>query len=67
MNPFHYRELDPDELAALLDAAGFEISRLLGLRHGPRLRGTTGALRLAGATRSWPDRRRPGTGELRRP
>ena len=34
MNPFHHRELDPAELTALLDAGGFEVSRLLGLRHG---------------------------------
>ena len=33
MNPFHYRELDPDALATLLEEAGFEITRLLGLRQ----------------------------------
>jgi SAM-dependent methyltransferase len=38
LNPFHHHELDSGELAALLDGAGFDISRLLGLRHGPRLR-----------------------------
>jgi SAM-dependent methyltransferase len=37
MNPFHTRELSPAELAELLDGAGFETSRLLGLRHGRRL------------------------------
>lgn len=38
LNPFHSRELSPAELAALLDEAGFEVARLLGLRHGRRLR-----------------------------
>lgn len=37
MNPFHSRELDPAELRSLLADAGFEVSRLLGLRHGRRL------------------------------
>lgn len=36
-NPFHSRELDPAELAGLLADAGFEVSRMLGLRHGRRL------------------------------
>jgi SAM-dependent methyltransferase len=38
VNPFHTRELSPDELSELLDEAGFDVSRLLGLRHGRRLR-----------------------------
>jgi SAM-dependent methyltransferase len=59
MNPFHYRELDPYELAALLDQSGFEISRLLGLRHGPRLRrydrlfGSLVDAQLAGPPATW--------------
>jgi SAM-dependent methyltransferase len=59
MNPFHYRELDPYELAGLLDGAGFEISRLLGLRHGPRLRrydrlfGSLVDAQLAGPPDTW--------------
>jgi SAM-dependent methyltransferase len=37
LNPFHHRELTAAELRELLDGAGFEIARLLGLRHGRRL------------------------------
>lgn len=37
LNPFHHRELSPAELRELLAAAGFEVTRLLGLRHGRRL------------------------------
>jgi SAM-dependent methyltransferase len=37
LNPFHHRELSPAELAELLAGAGFEVTRLLGLRHGRRL------------------------------
>jgi SAM-dependent methyltransferase len=37
LNPFHHRELSPAELVELLAEAGFEVSRLLGLRHGRRL------------------------------
>jgi len=36
LNPYHTRELAPNELAQLLD--GFAIEFLGGLRHGPRLR-----------------------------
>ncbi|HYT09417.1 MAG TPA: class I SAM-dependent methyltransferase [Mycobacteriales bacterium] len=39
MNPFHHRELSARELTDLLTAGGFEVARLLGLRHGRRLRG----------------------------
>jgi SAM-dependent methyltransferase len=59
MNPFHYREIDPDQLATLLEEAGFEISRLLGLRHGPRLRrydrlfGSLVDAQLAGPPATW--------------
>ena len=59
LNPFHRRELDPAELAALLDEAGFEITRLLGLRHGPRLRrldrlfGSLVDAQLAGPPATW--------------
>ena len=65
MNPFHHRELDPAEFAALLAEAGFEVSRLLGLRHGPRLRkldrrfGSLVDAQLAGPPGTW-------HGELRR-
>lgn len=38
LNPFHTRELAADELAELLREAGFQVSLLAGLRHGPRLR-----------------------------
>jgi SAM-dependent methyltransferase len=38
LNPFHTRELSPDELAGLVCAAGFTDVELLGLHHGPRLR-----------------------------
>ena len=37
LNPFHHRELAPAELRELLAGAGFEVTRLLGLRHGRRL------------------------------
>lgn len=37
LNPFHHRELSPAELAELLAEGGFEVTRLLGLRHGRRL------------------------------
>lgn len=36
-NPFHTRELDPDELAELLTDAGFHVHRLAGLRHSTAL------------------------------
>lgn len=38
LNPFHTRELAPDELAELLRDTGFDAECLGGLRHGPRLR-----------------------------
>jgi SAM-dependent methyltransferase len=59
LNPFHHRELDPDELLGLLDTAGFEVTRLLGLRHGPRLRrldrlfGSVVDAQLAGPPATW--------------
>ena len=37
LNPFHHRELAPAELRELIEEAGFEVTRLLGLRHGRRL------------------------------
>lgn len=37
LNPFHTRELAPDEMASLLTEAGFEVEFLAGLRHGDRL------------------------------
>ncbi|KAA2259536.1 methyltransferase domain-containing protein [Solihabitans fulvus] len=38
LNPFHTRELAPNELAELLRGAGFRVELLAGLRHGPALR-----------------------------
>jgi SAM-dependent methyltransferase len=59
LNPFHARELSPDELVELVESAGFEISRLLGLRHGRRLRrldrryGSFVDAQLAGPAATW--------------
>ena len=61
LNPFHSRELDPGELAELLTGAGYELSRFLGLRHGPRLRkldrrfGSLVDAQLAGPPGTWHD------------
>ncbi|WP_308252339.1 class I SAM-dependent methyltransferase [Pseudonocardia sp. KRD291] len=38
LNPFHTRELDPDELAGLVADAGFDDVSVRGLSHGPHLR-----------------------------
>jgi SAM-dependent methyltransferase len=38
LNPFHTRELAPDELDQLLRAAGFDVEFLGGVHHGARLR-----------------------------
>jgi SAM-dependent methyltransferase len=38
VNPFHTREFTAAELAEELASAGFEVVRLLGVHHGPRLR-----------------------------
>jgi SAM-dependent methyltransferase len=38
VNPFHTREFTAGELRAELTAAGFEVTRMLGVHHGPRLR-----------------------------
>lgn len=38
LNPFHARELAPDEMATLLRDTGFDVEFLAGLRHGSRLR-----------------------------
>jgi SAM-dependent methyltransferase len=38
LNPFHTRELAPDELVDLLHANGFTVEFRGGLRHGPTLR-----------------------------
>ncbi|MFL6138111.1 MAG: class I SAM-dependent methyltransferase [Frankiaceae bacterium] len=62
LNPFHTRELDAGELAALL-APRFEVRRLLGVHHRWRLRAldrsTPGGLiggQLAAAPERWPRR-----------
>ena len=52
VNPFHVREFAPSELATELEAAGLDVTMLLGLRHGWRLRAIESA------------RRRPFTDEL---
>jgi SAM-dependent methyltransferase len=38
INPYHTRELNPDELRELLTEAGFAVEFLGGLHHGSRLR-----------------------------
>lgn len=38
LNPFHTRELNPEELSELLTENGFAVEQLLGIHHGPRLR-----------------------------
>lgn len=38
LNPYHTRELAPDELAGLLRANGFRLERLDGLHHGAGVR-----------------------------
>ncbi len=38
LNPFHTRELDPEELRELLETAGFAVTESLGVSHGPGLR-----------------------------
>jgi SAM-dependent methyltransferase len=59
LNPFHTRELDAAELAELL-APRFTVSRMLGVRHGRRIRrwerrhGSLVDAQLAGPPESWP-------------
>jgi SAM-dependent methyltransferase len=43
LNPFHTRELAANELAELLVGAGLEVRDMLGLHHGPALRGLDAA------------------------
>jgi SAM-dependent methyltransferase len=38
LNPYHTRELAPSEMDELLRSAGFAVSSMLGVRHGPSLR-----------------------------
>lgn len=38
LNPFHTRELSAPELTGLLEHSGLRVRRMLGVRHGPRLR-----------------------------
>jgi SAM-dependent methyltransferase len=58
-NPYHARELSPEELVELIESAGFEVTRLLGLRHGRRLRrldrryGSFVDAQLAGPAATW--------------
>jgi SAM-dependent methyltransferase len=71
MNPFHHRELDPAEFTGLLDTAGYEVSRLLGLRHGPRLRrldkrfGSVVDAQLAGPPGTWHEELRRAVARVR--
>jgi SAM-dependent methyltransferase len=37
LNPFHTRELAAEDLAALVEGAGLEVTAMRGLHHGPRL------------------------------
>ncbi|WP_346764572.1 class I SAM-dependent methyltransferase [Rhodococcus sp. HNM0569] len=37
LNPFHTRELDARELTELLEGAGFRVTTMTGVHHGPRL------------------------------
>src|SRR6185503_1227303 len=37
LNPFHTRELNAAELTELLVEAGFTVTTMTGVRHGPRL------------------------------
>jgi SAM-dependent methyltransferase len=45
VNPFHTREFTAAELRTECEAAGFRVSSLLGVRHGPRLRAVEVATR----------------------
>lgn len=59
LNPFHTRELSPAELTDLL-APEFEVSRMLGIRHGRRIRrwerrhGPLVDAQLAASPEGWP-------------
>lgn len=59
LNPFHTRELAPDELRDLL-APEFAVTRMLGIRHGRRLRrwerrhGPVVDAQLASPPEAWP-------------
>jgi SAM-dependent methyltransferase len=37
LNPFHTHELAAEDLAALVDGAGLEVTAMRGVHHGPRL------------------------------
>ena len=58
LNPFHTRELTAHELADVL-TPHFTVTRMLGLRHGPRLarferrHGSLVAAQIAGPPESW--------------
>ncbi|HVF20034.1 MAG TPA: methyltransferase domain-containing protein [Mycobacteriales bacterium] len=59
VNPFHTRELSPDELVELL-APRFSVSRVLGVSHGRRIRrwerrhGSLVSAQLAAPPEAWP-------------
>ena len=61
VNPFHTRELSPDELVEVL-SPHFSVSRLLGVSHGARLRrwerrdGSLVVAQLAAPPEAWPAR-----------
>ncbi len=72
VNPFHTRELAPAELVDLLTAAGCSVTRLLGLRHGRRLRrldrrhgGSFTAAQLGGPPDTWSPRLRQDVAAVR--
>ena len=56
LNPFHTRELAPDELEALLREAGFAVDRLAGLRHKALLHESIidAQVRVAVSGQPWP-------------
>lgn len=72
LNPYHTRELSAAELTELLQAAGFAIQRMYGIRHGRRLRGLDrrhgGSIidaQLAGPAATWHPRLRADVASVR--
>jgi SAM-dependent methyltransferase len=57
LNPFHTRELSPSELDCLLRDAGFTVTTLAGLRHGPGISATIidRQVEVVLGDGSWPD------------
>ncbi|MFN2624955.1 MAG: SAM-dependent methyltransferase, partial [Mycobacteriales bacterium] len=71
LNPFHTRELTAAELVDAVSAAGFVVTRLLGVAHGGRLRrwerrhGSIVAAQIATTAGAWPSRLRRVVGGVR--